>query len=113
MDRVELDCYTLYNPMFGRSPPPRLPVCSCSLVGLRYGAAAMATLEVEHTYNCSEATFWDRIFLDPEYNERLFKTELKFPVCREISREERGGQRKEGGEEAERTQHNAPNVSRV
>jgi len=52
----------------------------------------MATLEVEHTFNCSEATFWDRIFLDPEYNERLFKTELKFPVCREVSREERGGQ---------------------
>ena len=52
---------------------------------------AMATLEVEHTFNCSEATFWDRIFLDPEYNERLFKTELKFPVCREVSREERAG----------------------
>jgi hypothetical protein len=53
--------------------------------------AAMATLEVEHAFNCSEATFWDRIFLDPEYNERLFKTELKFPVWREVSREERGG----------------------
>lgn len=51
----------------------------------------MASLEVEHTFNCSEATFWDRIFLDPEYNERLFKTELKFPVCREKSREEKGG----------------------
>jgi hypothetical protein len=51
----------------------------------------MATLEVEHTFNCSEATFWDRIFLDPEYNERLFMTELKFPVWREVSREERGG----------------------
>jgi hypothetical protein len=51
----------------------------------------MATLEIEHTYNCSEETFWDRLFLDPEYNERLFKTELKFPVWREVSREERGG----------------------
>src|SRR3954463_9694350 len=51
----------------------------------------MATLEVEHTFNCSEATYWDRIFLDPEYNERLFKTELKFPVWRELSREVRGG----------------------
>jgi len=51
----------------------------------------MATLEVEHVFNCSEATYWDRIFLDPEYNERLFKTELKFPVWREVSREERGG----------------------
>ena len=51
----------------------------------------MATLEVEHTFNCSEATFWDRIFLDPEYNDRLFKTELRFPVWREVSREERGG----------------------
>ena len=51
----------------------------------------MASLEIEHTFNCSEATYWDRIFLDPEYNERLFKTELKFPVWREVSREERGG----------------------
>jgi hypothetical protein len=51
----------------------------------------MATLEVEHVFNCAEATYWDRIFLDPEYNERLFKTELKFPVWRELSREERGG----------------------
>jgi len=51
----------------------------------------MASLEVEHVFNCSDATFWDRIFLDPEYNERLFKTELKFPVWREVSREERGG----------------------
>lgn len=51
----------------------------------------MASLEVEHTFNCSEATYWDRIFLDPEYNERLFKTELKFPVWREISREDRSG----------------------
>lgn len=58
---------------------------------LGYGAPAMATLEVEHTFNCSEATFWDQIFLDPEYNERLFKTELKFPVRRESSRAGCGG----------------------
>jgi len=51
----------------------------------------MATLEVEHVFNCSEATFWDRVFLDPEYNERLFKTELKFPVWREVKKEERDG----------------------
>ena len=59
---------------------------------MRYGAPAMATLDIEHAFNCSEATFWDKVFLDPEYNERLFKTELKFPVWRELSREERGGQ---------------------
>ena len=51
----------------------------------------MATLEVEHVYNCSEATFWDRLLLDQDYNERLFKTELKFPVWRETKREERDG----------------------
>lgn len=51
----------------------------------------MASLDIEHTFNCSEATFWDRIFLDPEYNERVYKTELKFPLWREVSREERGG----------------------
>jgi hypothetical protein len=51
----------------------------------------MASLDIEHTFNCSEDTFWDRIFLDPEYNERVYKTELKFPLWREVSREERGG----------------------
>jgi hypothetical protein len=51
----------------------------------------MATFDVSHVFNCSEATYWDRLILDPEYNERAFKTELKFPVWREISREERGG----------------------
>lgn len=50
----------------------------------------MATLQVEHTFNCSEATFWERIFLDPEYNERLYKTELRFPAWREVSREQHG-----------------------
>src|SRR5262249_27933482 len=52
---------------------------------------AMATLEVEHTFNCSQATFWDEIFMDNEDNERLFKGELKFPVWRELKREERAG----------------------
>jgi Protein of unknown function (DUF2505) len=51
----------------------------------------MATLEVEHTYNCTPDKFWNVIFLDPEYNERLFKGELKFPVWREVKTEERGG----------------------
>lgn len=51
----------------------------------------MATLEVEHTFNCSADTFWNEIFLSAEYNERLFKGELKFPVWRELKSEERDG----------------------
>jgi hypothetical protein len=50
----------------------------------------MATIDVEHPFNCSEATFWDQVFLNLEFNERLFKGELKFPGWREISSEERG-----------------------
>jgi hypothetical protein len=51
----------------------------------------MATLEIEHTFNCSAETFWNKVFLDPDYNERLFKGELKFPVWRELKSEEKGG----------------------
>ena len=35
---------------------------------------------IRHTFNTDEATFWDKIFFDPAYNETLFKQYLKFPV---------------------------------
>lgn len=40
----------------------------------------MADTRIEHVYNCSEDTFWNRIFFDEEYNRRLFKEALEFPV---------------------------------
>jgi hypothetical protein len=40
----------------------------------------MADTRIEHIYNCSEDTFWNQIFFDQEYNRRLFKEALEFPV---------------------------------
>jgi hypothetical protein len=40
----------------------------------------MADTRIEHVYNCSEDTFWNQIFFDEEYNRRLFKEALEFPV---------------------------------
>jgi hypothetical protein len=40
----------------------------------------MADTRIEHIYNCSEDTFWNQIFFDEEYNRRLFKEALEFPV---------------------------------
>lgn len=33
---------------------------------------------IRHTFNTDEATFWDKIFFDPEYNDALFVQYLKF-----------------------------------
>jgi hypothetical protein len=40
----------------------------------------MAETRIEHIYNCSEDTFWNKLFFDEEYNRRLFKEALEFPV---------------------------------
>ncbi len=40
----------------------------------------MADTRIEHIYNCSEDTFWNKLFFDEEYNRRLFKEALEFPV---------------------------------
>ena len=39
----------------------------------------MADVYIEHTYNCSEDTFWNQVFFDEEYNRRLFREALGFP----------------------------------
>ncbi|HET9955493.1 MAG TPA: DUF2505 family protein [Polyangiaceae bacterium] len=49
----------------------------------------MPDFRVEHTFNCSEDTFWSKVFLDEEYNRKLFLERLKFSAWREASREER------------------------
>jgi hypothetical protein len=38
----------------------------------------MATFTVTHDINCDEETFW-KLFLDKEFNERLYKDGLGFP----------------------------------
>lgn len=40
----------------------------------------MAETRIEHVYNCSEDTFWNKLFLNDDYNKRLFKEALEFPV---------------------------------
>jgi hypothetical protein len=50
----------------------------------------MGEIRVEHTFNCSIDTFWDRIFFDSEYNRRLFLEVLKFPEWKETRCEDKG-----------------------
>jgi hypothetical protein len=50
----------------------------------------MPTVTFTHEINCDEETFW-KIFLDPEFNERLYKDGLKFPEWKQVSLEEKDG----------------------
>jgi hypothetical protein len=38
--------------------------------------------KITHLFNTDEATFWGKIFFDPEYNEALFAKHLKFDPYR-------------------------------
>jgi hypothetical protein len=51
----------------------------------------MPDFRVEHTFNCSEETFWSKIFFDAEYNRQLFSERLRFSHWRETKREEQNG----------------------
>ena len=50
----------------------------------------MKERRIEHTYDCSADVFWSRIFLDDEYNRKLFLDELHFESWRVLSAEEKG-----------------------
>jgi len=52
----------------------------------------MKERRIEHTYNCSAELFWNELFLDEEYNRRLFVDDLHFSVWRVLKQEERGGE---------------------
>jgi hypothetical protein len=52
----------------------------------------MPDFRVEHRFNCSEESFWSKVFFDPDYNRRLFLERLKFTGWREIKSEEQGDQ---------------------
>ncbi len=49
----------------------------------------MSEVRIEHVYECSEETFWNKLFLDEEYNQRMFSEALKFPVWKVLKSEER------------------------
>src|ERR1700761_8929184 len=51
---------------------------------------AMAELRVEHVFECSEETFWTKVFFDDDYNRRLFQDLLKFPLWRVAKTEDTG-----------------------
>lgn len=44
----------------------------------------MAAVHIEHLFNCSEDTFWNKVFFDDEYNDRMFKEALSFPVYKRV-----------------------------
>ena len=50
----------------------------------------MKERRIEHTYDCSAEVFWNQLFLDDEYNRKLFVDELHFSVWRVVRLEERG-----------------------
>lgn len=52
----------------------------------------MADLRVEHVFHCSEDTFWNKLFLDDEYNRRMFLDHLRFSVWKVLSQDEQGSQ---------------------
>lgn len=51
----------------------------------------MLELRVDHQFNCTEETFWTRVFFEEEYNRKLYLERLKFAHWKEIRREEREG----------------------
>jgi hypothetical protein len=52
----------------------------------------MKERRIEHTYSCSSDVFWSKIFLDEEYNRRLFLDELHFESWRVLRSETRGNE---------------------
>lgn len=50
----------------------------------------MAEIRVEHVFECSEETFWTKVFFDDDYNRRLFQEQLRFPTWRVKKSEEQG-----------------------
>jgi uncharacterized protein DUF2505 len=52
----------------------------------------MKERRIEHIYDCSAEVFWNQLFLDDEYNRKLFVDELHFSVWRVLKQEERAGE---------------------
>jgi hypothetical protein len=52
----------------------------------------MKERRIEHVYDCSAEVFWNQIFLDEEYNQKLFLDALHYGVWRVLRSEERGNE---------------------
>jgi hypothetical protein len=50
----------------------------------------MPSFRIEHTFECSQSTFWEKVFFDEEYNRRLFYDELHFTEWTELERKDEG-----------------------
>ena len=52
----------------------------------------MKERRIEHVYDCSAEVFWTKIFLDEEYNRKLFLDELHYSDWKVLRSEERGNE---------------------
>ncbi len=50
----------------------------------------MPGFRTDNLLECSEETYWEKVFLDDEYNRRLFFDELHFTEWRETERKQEG-----------------------
>jgi hypothetical protein len=50
----------------------------------------MPSFRVENVFDCSQDTFWEKVFFDAEYNRRLFYDELHFTEWQELEQKDEG-----------------------
>ncbi len=50
----------------------------------------MPSFRAEHVFECSQNTFWEKVFFDAEYNRRLFYDELHFAEWSELEQKDEG-----------------------
>jgi len=50
----------------------------------------MPSFRLEHDFECSKNTYWEKVFFDDEYNQRLFRDELRFPEWRVLEQKDEG-----------------------
>ncbi len=48
----------------------------------------MADFRIEHVFNCSQETYWDKVFYDEEYNRRMFFDALGFNDFKVVTEED-------------------------
>lgn len=50
----------------------------------------MAERRIEHIYNCSETLFWEKVFLDTDYNRKLYVDHFGFESWELVKNEPQG-----------------------
>jgi Protein of unknown function (DUF2505) len=50
----------------------------------------MPSFRVENVFECSQQTFWEKVFFDAEYNRRMFYDEFHFSEWRELEQKDEG-----------------------